>query len=538
MWGKTLTLFFLAYWAVASHEVLFQPEAGPVEICNNAIDDDGDGLIDINDPDCKCPILEPTSLIPNPSFEDHSGCCPSSRSQLNCADVWIQASEATTDYLHTCGWMGWDDLPPPLPFPDGQGCIGFRDGRFAQEKVPGWKEYTGACLVSPLKKGNSYRFRFSIGFTHPVNSPPINVTFFGSTNCNNLPFGVGDPNFGCPTNGPGWKNLGAVHAAGANAWLIKEINIVPTEDIYAIAIGPDCPSRDSEVDLYYFFDNLILAELKEFEFQITPTDPNKCAEDFSLQVPYADTIQYQWYKNGIALIGETGAKLKTMHGDGIYQVMLTSPTSCKLTGTYNREEPVYSTTRRELFCEGDSFFFNGVNLETAGTYYDTLQTKAGCDSIIVLNLKMASDGHDTIITKIFDFEYFPVGSRRFNMPGIYNINLVSKLGCDSLVYLDLDYYHVYSPTAFSPNDDGLNDYFNLFGDADLVAVRSLMVFDRWGSMVYSGKDLQPNSFHQGWNGKVGSGNKPAPEGLYVYKAEVLMDDGKVRTLKGGVNLIK
>ncbi|MFT5166836.1 MAG: hypothetical protein ACI8P3_002068 [Saprospiraceae bacterium] len=92
----------------------------PDEICDNAIDDDNDGLIDLNDPDCEYEIIEPVSLIPNPSFEDMN-CCPSNRSQLNCTDSWIQASEPTTDYLHTCGWMGWDDFPPPLPFPDGQG---------------------------------------------------------------------------------------------------------------------------------------------------------------------------------------------------------------------------------------------------------------------------------------------------------------------------------------------------------------------------------------------------------------------------------
>ena len=42
------------------------------EICDNGIDDDGDGLIDLNDPDCECngfgtPQTIP-SLIPNPSF--------------------------------------------------------------------------------------------------------------------------------------------------------------------------------------------------------------------------------------------------------------------------------------------------------------------------------------------------------------------------------------------------------------------------------------------------------------------------------------
>ena len=58
------------------------------ENCFNGIDDDGDGLIDINDTeDCFCEGTsggEIESIIPNPSFEDFS-CCPTTFSQLNCA---------------------------------------------------------------------------------------------------------------------------------------------------------------------------------------------------------------------------------------------------------------------------------------------------------------------------------------------------------------------------------------------------------------------------------------------------------------------
>ncbi|KAA3631883.1 MAG: hypothetical protein DWQ02_15640, partial [Bacteroidetes bacterium] len=72
------------------------------EICDNAIDDDGDGLVDLNDDDCLCDALWPSSLIPNPSFEERS-CCPTENAQLYCANNWIQASSPTTDYVHTCG---------------------------------------------------------------------------------------------------------------------------------------------------------------------------------------------------------------------------------------------------------------------------------------------------------------------------------------------------------------------------------------------------------------------------------------------------
>ena len=237
-------LFSLAFTAFGKGESPVRPGAAE-EICDNGRDDDGDGLIDLNDPECTCPVVEPVSLIPNPSFED-SECCPQNRSELYCADTWIQASEATTDYIHTCGWMGWPNLPVPLPLPDGEACVGFRDGRYGGNDMrPGWKEYAGACLRGPLRAGKAYRFQFYVGFTHYENSPPASVVFFGSTDCGNLPFGIGDPDFGCPTNGDGWKWLGSVYVNGVNTWKKYQIDIVPGEDIYAIAIGPDCPERTS-----------------------------------------------------------------------------------------------------------------------------------------------------------------------------------------------------------------------------------------------------------------------------------------------------
>ena len=63
--------------------------------------------------------------------------------------------------------------------------------------------------------------------------------------------GVGQDDFGCPSNDPKWKVLGAVSASGTMRWVQKEINIRPREDIYAIAVGPSCLPL-SGIDDYYF----------------------------------------------------------------------------------------------------------------------------------------------------------------------------------------------------------------------------------------------------------------------------------------------
>jgi len=512
------------------------PVAPQQEICENALDDDGDGLIDLNDPDCDCPVLEPASLIPNPSFEA-SNCCPQSRSELHCADTWIQASEATTDYLNSCGWMGWPNLPPPLPFPDGEACVGFRNGRFGDDDArPGWKEYAGACLLAPLRARTAYRFRFNVGFIDGTYSPPTQVVFYGSTDCSFLPFGIGDPDYGCPLNGEGWQRLGAVYVSGFNSWITTSIDVTPEENIYAIAIGPDCRDVIADTDIYYFFDNLVLDELRAFEFRISG-DGNPCAADYALVVPDDNGLEYQWYYNGIAIIDAKEARLP-MAGrpEGSYLVRILGDSECKVTQPYYHQAPVEESAFEQRFCPGDSYSFHGRALTAPGIYVDTLKSVDNCDSIVTLDLRLAAEFTDTVRARIFEGEQYPVGAYRYTRPGRYDVPLQSELGCDSLVFLDLSFYDVFFPNAFSPNNDGVNDRFAVFGGEELQQVVDLQVFDRWGALVYADRELAPNADADGWDGTVNG--RLAPDGVYVYVATLLMDDGVERRRSGSLVLVR
>lgn len=500
------------------------------EICDNGIDDDSDGLIDLNDPDCECPTIVPASLIPNPSFEDQS-CCPVDRAELYCADGWIQASAPTTDYLHTCGWMGPNDFPPPFPFPDGQGVVGLRDGRVrnGQNPVPetNWKEYAGACLLSPLVAGNTYRFEFDVGFVDAQRSPPIRITFFGTRNCSYLPFGGGNEAFGCPTNGANWIELGSTLVSGGsgNIWKHAAIEVTPNVNIAAIAIGPPCQATSSSVSTYYFFDNLILADFASFGFRIQET-AHPCDPDFSLQIQAPGTI-LQWYKDGIALVGETASRLSRMYGDGAYQVRLTDATGCRVTQAYLREIPTLRTSVHETICHEATYPFGGSQIGTSGTYIDTLTSVNQCDSIVTLELAVRDQTTDTLSARIFEGESYTLGTSRYPQAGEYWTTLASSQGCDSLVLLLLDYYRIYIPNAFSPNQDGVNDHFEVQGDDNLLQHSHLSIYDRWGGQVYTGER---------WDGRY-RGEFVQP-GIYTYVAQVVMDDGVARQFRGAVTVVK
>lgn len=501
------------------------------EICDNGIDDDEDGLIDLNDPDCDCEVLESISLIPNPSFED-TICTPSFMAELNCAVDWIQASVPTTDFIHMAGWMGWEDSPPPLPFPDGEGIIGFRDGRAGQNNNedsanPNWKEYAGACLLSPLKKDSTYRFEFDLGFVNSDISPPINISFFGS-DCAHLPFGEGNSQFGCPTNGFGWIKLGSKRVFGGhgNKWVKVNIEITPEHNIPAIAIGPDCPEVYSDENLYYFFDNLLLADPESFDFQIK-TVSHPCKSDFTLKLRLNPAYTYQWYKDGIALVGETSHELSSIYGEGVYSVKLEDDTSCRVSPSYIHRIPTLTVAHNISICAEDSYPFGDRLLDQAGYYIDTFTSVDNCDSIALLTLDIMDPLSDTIEVKIFEGEKYDFHGYKFSKDGTHMATIPSYQNCDSLVQIELSYFDVFIPNVFSPNYDGINDYFTVFSEPGLIENIDLSIYDRWGDRVFNGIK---------WDGRYKG--EVVGQGTFVYVFKLTMNDGIERELGGSVIVLK
>lgn len=97
---------------------------------------------------------------------------------------------------------------------------------------------------------------------------------------------------------------------------------------------------------------------------------------------------------------------------------------------------------------------------------------------------------------------------------------------------------VYLPTAFSPgNGDGVNDVYQVFGDADFVdAVVSFGIFDRWGSQVFGNSEFSVNDPAAGWDGMFRG--KAAQPGVYVYTLTVRYYDDRVETFRGNFTLVR
>jgi gliding motility-associated-like protein len=122
----------------------------------------------------------------------------------------------------------------------------------------------------------------------------------------------------------------------------------------------------------------------------------------------------------------------------------------------------------------------------------------------------------------------------------YAVTVTGTNGCtdsdEITVYVDRT-RKVYVPSAFSPNNDGLNDQFMIFADLKSVKqVNSFMVFSRWGETVYQYFNFQPNDPAYGWNGE--HRGEPMNPAVFVWFAEVEFKDGEVLLLEGEVNLVR
>jgi gliding motility-associated-like protein len=96
---------------------------------------------------------------------------------------------------------------------------------------------------------------------------------------------------------------------------------------------------------------------------------------------------------------------------------------------------------------------------------------------------------------------------------------------------------VYAPNVFSPNDDGKNDFFTLFGnEEDFVQIESLQIYDRWGGLMFEGKMLPLNDEQRGWDGTWRG--KKVPPGVFTWQAELRLTDGTLVQKAGEVAVVR
>ena len=88
---------------------------------------------------------------------------------------------------------------------------------------------------------------------------------------------------------------------------------------------------------------------------------------------------------------------------------------------------------------------------------------------------------------------------------------------------------LFIPNAFSPNGDGRNDVFQVFGNT--INSMTMSIYDQWGELLFRSTDQA-----KGWNGTYKG--KYEPVGVYVYYVDAVLNGGQRITKKGTIDLLR
>jgi gliding motility-associated-like protein len=126
----------------------------------------------------------------------------------------------------------------------------------------------------------------------------------------------------------------------------------------------------------------------------------------------------------------------------------------------------------------------------------------------------------------------------YSQVGEYNVLLVveSEYGCVDSVKQHIsvkDEFTLYVPTAFSPDNDGINDSFKAVGNGIDVNNFSLRVYDRWGEVIW-----ETDNFYEEWNGSAKNNNKIVQNGTYKWLIICKDFNGVEYAKSGNVTVIR
>lgn len=121
--------------------------------------------------------------------------------------------------------------------------------------------------------------------------------------------------------------------------------------------------------------------------------------------------------------------------------------------------------------------------------------------------------------------------------GEYIIKLVSvsEMGCKDSIFGKVkvkDHLTFYAPNAFTPDGDGINDTWQIKGNGIDESNFELLIFNRWGEIVFN-----TNNLSDSWDGKIKK-NKIGEIGSYTWVANFKDYTGLQHQKTGTISIIK
>jgi gliding motility-associated-like protein len=246
---------------------------------------------------------------------------------------------------------------------------------------------------------------------------------------------------------------------------------------------------------------------------------------------------------------------------GSYPVSFLGSNGCDSIVTTNLTvNPTTINNVPATICINDTYtFVDGTTSNISGTYSHILvgANSKGCDSLIVTQLSVVplpvallddyvlcagqndsvtlsvdentafsylwSNGSTNSFIKVFQTDTFSVVVSAPPCPSVTDSSIVEVLDCTCKVFI---------PSAFSPNDDGINDGFKpTIKCLSAVLNYKFLIFNRWGQRIFDTYDINTV-----WDGKYQGVTQDI--GTYYYQIQFSHPDVGNKLYKGDINLIR
>gem|GEM_PF-1867111 len=170
-------------------------------------------------------------------------------------------------------------------------------------------------------------------------------------------------------------------------------------------------------------------------------------------------------------------------------------------------------------CNGEQIVVNGERYNQSGTFEQIIPSATdNCDSLLRINLNVLDEIKTEFTYQICENDSLKIGNIIYSDPGIFDETFVSDRGCDSIVSVRIELRdeeiclrencgQFFIPNVFSPNNDGINDFFEV--STSNITITYMIIFDRWGGVAYHSNEKNPK-----WDGFFG--RKEAMVGVYAY----------------------
>lgn len=235
------------------------------------------------------------------------------------------------------------------------------------------------------------------------------------------------------------------------------------------------------------------------------------------------------------------------HSTGIYYDTFTVANNCDSIRMLNLTvSPLIRQKINKRICKGERYFAGGTNQTTAGTYYDTIHSNTGCDTLVETTLTVSPSpkpdlGPDKKIC-IGDSALLSAGNYpnylwsngttlptlQIKGPGTFWVSVFTTNGCkssDTITVQEINCKAIQTPNVFSPNGDGINDTWVIRELQDYPHCQ-VQIFDRYEKLIFNNI-----SYSKPWDGKYNG--KELPIGTYYY---VITADN--RNYSGSVLIIR